>query len=52
MFNPISYAVNACRVLMINGFDWGIILPAWGVIGLVALITMSATLYQFRKVVN
>jgi ABC-2 type transport system permease protein len=52
MFNPVSYAVNACRVLMINGYDWGTILPAWGVIGLVALITMGATLYQFRKVVS
>jgi ABC-2 type transport system permease protein len=52
MFNPVSYAVNASRALMINGYDWGTILPAWGVIGLVALITMSATLYQFRKVVS
>jgi ABC-2 type transport system permease protein len=52
MFNPVSYAVNASRVLMINGYDWGTILPAWGVIGLVALVTLSATLYQFRKVVS
>ena len=52
MFNPVSYAVDASRVLMINGYDWGTILPAWGVIGLVALITLSATLYQFRKVVS
>jgi ABC-2 type transport system permease protein len=52
MFNPVSYAVNASRTLMINGYNWGTILPAWGVIGLVALITMSATLYQFRKVVS
>jgi ABC-2 type transport system permease protein len=52
LFNPISYAVGACRTLMITGFDWMVILPAWGVIGLVALITMSATLVQFRKVVK
>jgi ABC-2 type transport system permease protein len=52
MFNPISYAVNACRVLMINGFDWSTILQAFGVIGLVAVVTLSATLYQFRKVVS
>ena len=52
MFNPVSYAVDACRALMINGYIWSTILPAWGVIGLVALITMSATLYQFRKVVR
>ena len=52
MFNPISYAVNAIRALMINGYDWGTILPAWGVIGLVAVVTLSATLYQFRKIVS
>jgi ABC-2 type transport system permease protein len=52
MFNPVSYAVNASRAFMISGFDWGTILPAWGVIGLVAVITMSVTLYQFRKVVK
>ncbi len=52
MFNPVSYAVDACRAFMINGYEWGTILPAWGVIALVALITLSATLYQFRKVVK
>ena len=52
MFNPVSYCVSASRALMINGYEWGTILPAWGVIGLVALITMSATLYQFRKVIS
>jgi ABC-2 type transport system permease protein len=51
-FNPISYAVNAIRVLMTTGFDWNTVLPAWGVIGLVAIITLGATLYQFRKVVS
>ncbi len=52
MFNPVSYAVDASRAFMISGFEWGTILPAWGVIGLVAFVTMSATLYQFRKVVS
>jgi ABC-2 type transport system permease protein len=52
MFNPISYAVNAIRALMITGYDWSTILQAYGVIALVALGTMSATLYQFRKVVK
>ncbi len=51
-FNPISYAVNAVRVLMITGFDWGTIAMAYGVIGLIAVLTLSATLYQFRKVVS
>jgi ABC-2 type transport system permease protein len=51
-FNPISYTVDAIRVLMINGYEWSTILQAYGVIALVAVVTMSATLYQFRKVVS
>jgi len=52
MFNPISYAINAIRTLMITGFDWTVILPAWGIIALVAILTLGATLIQFRKVVS
>ncbi len=51
-FNPISYTVDACRVLMISGYDWSTILQAYGVIGLVAVLTLGATLYQFRRVVS
>lgn len=50
--NPISYTVDAVRVLMIDGFVWETILSAYFVIGLVALITLGSTLYLFRKVVN
>jgi ABC-2 type transport system permease protein len=50
--NPVAYAINAIRTLMINGFDWSTILQAYGVIALVAVVTLSATLYQFRKVVS
>ncbi len=52
MFNPISYAVNAIRVLMTSGYNWSTVLQAFGVIALVAVITLSATLYMFRKVVS
>lgn len=52
MFNPISYAVNAIRALMITGYDWSTVLQAWGVIALIAAVTLGATLYQFRKVVS
>ena len=51
-FNPISYTVNAIRALMIDGYIWSTIVSAWGVIAIVAVITLSATLYQFRKVVS
>jgi ABC-2 type transport system permease protein len=52
MFNPVNYAVNAIRALMINGYIWQSILPPWGVIAIVAVVTLSATIYQFRKVVS
>lgn len=51
-FNPISYTVDAVRVLMIDGFVWEPIISAYLVIGFVALITLGSTLYLFRKVVN
>ena len=51
-FNPITYTVNACRVLMITGFVWSTILEAYAVIALLAVVTLSATLYQFRQVVR
>jgi ABC-2 type transport system permease protein len=51
-FNPISYTVDAARVLMVTGYDWGTVLKAFGVIGLIAVVTLGATLYLFRKVVS
>jgi ABC-2 type transport system permease protein len=51
-FNPISYTVDAVRVLMTTGFDWVTILKAFGVIGSIAAVTLGATLYMFRKVVS
>ncbi len=51
-FNPISITVDALRALMINGYDAGKILTAYGVIGLIGIVTMGATLYLFRKVIS
>ena len=50
--NPISYTVDAVRVLMIDGFVLDTILSAYLVIGLVAVLTLGSTLYLFRKVVS
>jgi len=50
--NPISYTVDAVRALTITGFDWGTILAAYGVIALIAILTLGATLYLFRQVVK
>jgi ABC-2 type transport system permease protein len=51
-FNPISYTVDAARALMVTGYDWTTVLKAFGVIGLIAVVTLGATLYLFRKVVS
>lgn len=51
-FNPISYAVDAIRALIINGYIWDTVLKAFAVIGLIAIVTLGATLYLFRKVVS
>jgi ABC-2 type transport system permease protein len=51
-FNPISYTVNAVRALMLNGYEWNTIIAAYAVIGLIAVLTLGATLYLFRKVIN
>jgi ABC-2 type transport system permease protein len=51
--NPISYAVNAVRDLSIpNWFAATDILSAFIYISAIALITLGATLYLFRKVVK
>ncbi len=62
MYNPISFAVNAIRNLitgcnpldltMCNGYDWSIILQAFGVIAAIGVVTLGATFYLFRKVVS
>ena len=51
--NPISFAVTAVRDISIpNSFSLGAEISALAVIALIAVVTMSATLYLFRKVVS
>ncbi len=51
--NPISFAVNAVRDLSLpNYFSAGDVLAALGVIAAIAVVTLSVTLYLFRKVVS
>jgi ABC-2 type transport system permease protein len=52
-YNPISFAVNAMRTVIINGFpiDWNTILQAYGVIALIGVLTLGATVYLFKQVV-
>ena len=61
-YNPISFAVNAIRNLITGctpdlsncaiGYDWSTILQAYGVIALIGILTLGATLYLFRRVVS
>ncbi len=53
-YNPISFAVNAMRTVIINGFpiDWNTILQAYGVIALIGILTLGATVYLFRQIVG
>jgi ABC-2 type transport system permease protein len=50
--NPVSYNVNAIRDLALGGITWSTMLSAYGVTSLLAILTLGATLYQFRKVVS
>ncbi len=63
-YNPISFAVDAIRNVITAcapnnigpnctlGYDWTTILQAYGVIALIGVLTLGATLYLFRKVVS
>ena len=51
-YNPISFAVNAIRDLIMHGYVWGSFSEAYGVITLIGLVTLGATFYEFKKVVS
>src|SRR5467141_13372 len=51
-YNPMSFAVNAIRDLIMNGYNWSSFFLSFGVISLIAILTMGATIYEFKKVVS
>jgi len=51
-YNPLSYASNVTRDLVQGGLTWHTFSVAYAVIIIMAIVTFSATLYQFRKVVS
>src|SRR5947209_8655074 len=54
-YNPVSITVDAVRSLVAGPgcMDvWGHLLTAFGVIALIAVVTLGATLYLFRKVIG
>ena len=51
--NPISFAVTAVRDMALpNAFSLSAEVSALAVIALIAILTMGATIYMFRKVVS
>ena len=51
-YNPLSYASDVTRDLIKGGLTWGTFASAYAIIGLIAVVTFAATLYQFRKVIS
>jgi ABC-2 type transport system permease protein len=48
-YNPVTYASNVTRDLVQGGLTWSVLVSAYSVIGLIALVTIGATVYLFRK---
>jgi ABC-2 type transport system permease protein len=51
-YNPVSYASDVARDLVQGGLTWSTLVTGYLAIGLIAVLTISATLYQFRKVIS
>jgi ABC-2 type transport system permease protein len=51
-YNPVSYAADVTRQLVLGGIAWSTVVPAILVIGFIAIVSFAATLYQFRKVIS
>ncbi len=51
-YNPVSYAADVTRDLVLGGLTFSTLAWAYTLIGVIALVTFAATLYQFRKVIS
>jgi ABC-2 type transport system permease protein len=47
--NPISYVIEALRVLMTTGFDWQVIGQAVVAIAILGVVLQGATLFAFQR---
>lgn len=50
--NPISYSADALRALTSVGFEWGTILASVGVLVVIGLLSLGATMHQFKKMMR
>jgi ABC-2 type transport system permease protein len=51
-YNPVSYASDVTRNLVIGGLTLNTLVSAYALIGIISVVTFAATLYQFRKVIS
>jgi ABC-2 type transport system permease protein len=51
-YNPVSYASDVTRDLVTGGLTLTAIASAYAMIGIIAVVTIAVTLYQFRKVIS
>lgn len=51
-YNPVSYIANVTRELVSGGFNLNTLIEGYALTGLIALATLAATFYQFRRVVR
>jgi len=51
-YNPVSYASDVTRELVQGGLTLSTLASAYALIGIIAIVTFAATLYQFRKVIS
>jgi ABC-2 type transport system permease protein len=51
-YNPMSYVSNVMREIVLGGLNLNTLISAYSLIGIIAVATFAATLYQFRKVIS
>jgi ABC-2 type transport system permease protein len=51
-YNPVSYASDVMRQLVAGGLNLNTLASAYALIGIIAIASFAATLYQFRKVIT
>lgn len=48
-YNPVTYAIDPMRTLMITGWDWAIIIPGVTVVGIFTLFIGGLATFLFRR---
>jgi ABC-2 type transport system permease protein len=51
-YNPVSYASDVTRDLVQGGLTWNVLVSAYVIIGVIAIVAFSMALLQFRKVIS